>query len=99
MLFCFIFSVVMGLTGLPQRSVEQTVAEIAVRGNAQGGWIAADSAQASVVLAGNRTDFGAQIQVIELQNSTAGACHFGPFSQRFPRRSAPHHHTQYRQPL
>ena len=69
---CFIFSVVMGLTGLPQRSVEQTVAEIAVRANAQGGWIAADSAQASAVLAEIERIFGAQIQVIELQNSTAG---------------------------
>jgi hypothetical protein len=69
---CFIFSVVMGLTGMPQASVEQTVFEIAIRANAQGGWIAADSPVASAVIGEIERIFGVAIQVIELQNSSTG---------------------------
>ena len=60
---CFIYSVVMALTGLPQAAVEDLVTGIALAAGAQAGWIASDSDVALAVLTeierlGGDTDSG-----------------------------------------
>ena len=69
---CFIYSIVMGLTGRPQSDVELIVDQIARTANVGAGWIAADSQQAHAVIQAVEGIFGNAIQVIELQNSAAG---------------------------
>lgn len=69
---CFIYSVVMGLTGASQEEVEPYVARIARAANATGGWIAADSGTAQRVIAQVQHIFGVNIQVVEIQNSVDG---------------------------
>jgi hypothetical protein len=69
---CFVYSVVMGLTGRRQSEVQGIVAGIVATAGVQGGWIASDSAAARRVLLAAEQVFGIPIQVIELQNSVAG---------------------------
>jgi hypothetical protein len=69
---CFVYSVVMGLTGRPQGEVEGTVARIRMAAGLHEGWIASDSDEARRVLAAAEQVFGTAIQVIEVQNSVAG---------------------------
>jgi len=69
---CFVYSVVMGLTGRPQGEVEGTVARISMAAGLHEGWIASDSDEARRVLAAAEQVFGIPIQVIEVQNSVAG---------------------------
>jgi hypothetical protein len=69
---CFVYSVVMGLTGLPQAAVEGTVRQIVLAAGVQGGWIATDSAAAQQVLDAVQQILGVGIQVVELQNSATG---------------------------
>jgi hypothetical protein len=69
---CFVYSVVMGVTGRQQSEVNGTVAQIARNAGVEGGWIASDSPAAQRVLAAAEQIFGIQIQVVELQNSISG---------------------------
>jgi hypothetical protein len=69
---CFVYSVVMGLTGRTQGEVEAAVAWIVRTAGVEGGWIASDSDAARRVLDAAQLLFGIPIQVIELQNSVAG---------------------------
>jgi|GEM_PF-7026601 len=69
---CFVYSIVMGLTGLSQANVERVVSEIARNAQVGGGWIASDSDTACAIIDEVERIFGISIQVIELQNSVSG---------------------------
>lgn len=69
---CFIYSIVMGLTGASQAEVEPVVAQIATSARAGTGWIASDSPVAQRVIAEVERMFGMEIQVVEIQNSVTG---------------------------
>jgi hypothetical protein len=69
---CFVYSVVMGLTGRRQGEVEETVRRIVEVAGVKEGWIASDSDAARRVLDAVQVVFGRAIQVVELQNSNAG---------------------------
>jgi hypothetical protein len=69
---CFVYSIVMGLTGRPQREVEATVDRIVRAARVREGWIASDSDPARRVLVAVEQVFGMPVQVIELQNSASG---------------------------
>ncbi|OJJ19108.1 hypothetical protein BKI52_20035 [marine bacterium AO1-C] len=63
---CFIYSIIMGLTGQSQAEVEDTVSHIAAQVNLEGGWIATDSAVARNVIQAIETWHRQPIQVIEI---------------------------------
>jgi hypothetical protein len=69
---CFVYSIVMGLTGRPQSEVEATVDGIVRAARVQEGWIASDSDPARRVLLAVEQVFGVPVQVIELQKSVSG---------------------------
>lgn len=69
---CFVYSIVMGLTGRPQEEVEEAVGQIADRAQVGEGWIALDTKVAKRVVGEVEGMFGVEIQVIELQTSVGG---------------------------
>ncbi len=69
---CFIYSIVMGLTGASEGSIHNLVREIAQKAGIQGGWIAIDSEEAKRVIAIISGMAGTEINLVELQRSAQG---------------------------
>ena len=70
--WCFVYSIVMGLTGLQQSDVEGVVRWIVATAGVQQGWIASDTPAARQVLDVVQQVLGIPVQVIELQHSVDG---------------------------
>lgn len=66
---CFVYAVVMGLTGCTEKEADPVVQEI-VESTRVTGWIATDSENAKLVIAAVDKKFGVSIQVIEVQKSS-----------------------------
>lgn len=69
---CFIFSIIMGLTGESEQAVTPMVQRVARLANVQGGWIAVDSETAGNIIARIEHIYGVQIDVVVVQQGIEG---------------------------
>jgi hypothetical protein len=96
---CFVYSVIMGLTGESAEAVRDTVNYVARRAGAVGGWITSDSATASNAIAEIEALFGTQIDVVVIQYGSGGPIiagrngHFGQHTVVI--RQTPGHYDAY----
>jgi len=70
---CFIYSVLMGLTGQSEREVRSMVAYVARRAGVMRGWINADSDGAANVVQEIDAIYGTQLDVVVVQHGVADA--------------------------
>lgn len=69
---CFVYSVIMGLTGESAGAVRETVNYVARRAGAGSGWITSDSATAANVVREIEALFRTQIDVVVVQHGSGG---------------------------
>lgn len=97
--YCFIYSILMGLTGQSERAVFDMVAYIARRAGATRGWINADSQIAANVVQQVQAIYGVQLDVVVVQHGVDGAIVSGRAGQLGGRtvliRQTPGHYDAY----
>jgi len=70
--WCFIFSIIMGLTGESEQAVTEMVKYVARMADAEEGWIAADSETARKIIAIIERIYGVQIDLVVVQQGDEG---------------------------
>ncbi len=70
--WCFIYSIIMGMTGLSEKQATPIVNEVVRQAKISGGWIAADSGTAAMVIGIIESMFKTQIDVVVVSHGNDG---------------------------